>query len=304
MKWNDLTMKERSDLMSLFLKNGIGSLSDMRNIYDGEHDTEGGYTEDSLEERERIYEKYDPTGGLSIDQLFHKGNRARGEEDQYWRAYLGLDNAVPKMNPRARTSWDDEVERIKAAEGELPSEFYGTTPKMDQYLQVIADTLNTGKILRNWDEYKEKYPDLYSRKAIERMYLTGKRVLENPDRWTQVGESRRANNGKFSGQFVLKDSPENNEIAPLGMLADFGMMWSPEENAIYIHDTYDFPSFNRRVGGVPKRPREMKIRGRVSFNPKKGSYLLRDNMKNYYNGAKGIGSHTMIDRLYEEILEE
>lgn len=39
MKWNDLTMKERSDLMSLFLKNGIGSLSDMRRIYDGEHDT-------------------------------------------------------------------------------------------------------------------------------------------------------------------------------------------------------------------------------------------------------------------------
>lgn len=34
MKWNDLTMKERSDLMSLFLKHGIGSLSDMRRIYD------------------------------------------------------------------------------------------------------------------------------------------------------------------------------------------------------------------------------------------------------------------------------
>lgn len=33
MKWNDLTMKERSDLMSLFLKSGVGSLSDMRHIY-------------------------------------------------------------------------------------------------------------------------------------------------------------------------------------------------------------------------------------------------------------------------------
>lgn len=44
MKWNDLTMKERSDLMSLFLKHGIGSLSDMRRIYDGEQDTYGGGT--------------------------------------------------------------------------------------------------------------------------------------------------------------------------------------------------------------------------------------------------------------------
>ena len=32
-------MKERSDLMSLFLKHGIGSLSDMRHIYDGLQDT-------------------------------------------------------------------------------------------------------------------------------------------------------------------------------------------------------------------------------------------------------------------------
>ena len=34
MKWNDLTMKEKSDLMSLFLKAGVGSLSDMKKIYD------------------------------------------------------------------------------------------------------------------------------------------------------------------------------------------------------------------------------------------------------------------------------
>lgn len=34
MKWNDLTMRERSDLMSLFLKAGVGSLSDMKKIYE------------------------------------------------------------------------------------------------------------------------------------------------------------------------------------------------------------------------------------------------------------------------------
>lgn len=38
MKWNDLTMRERSDLMSLFLKAGVGSLSDMKHIYDGTKD--------------------------------------------------------------------------------------------------------------------------------------------------------------------------------------------------------------------------------------------------------------------------
>ena len=36
--WKDLSMKDKSDLMSLFLKQGISSLSDMRRIYDGEQD--------------------------------------------------------------------------------------------------------------------------------------------------------------------------------------------------------------------------------------------------------------------------
>ena len=41
MKWNDLTMKERSDLMSLFLKAGVGSLSDMKKIYEEYQPLEG-----------------------------------------------------------------------------------------------------------------------------------------------------------------------------------------------------------------------------------------------------------------------
>ena len=41
MKWNGLTMKERSDLMSLFLKAGVGSLSDMKRIYEEYQPLEG-----------------------------------------------------------------------------------------------------------------------------------------------------------------------------------------------------------------------------------------------------------------------
>lgn len=38
--WKNLSMKDKSDLMSLFLKQGISSLSDMRRIYDGIQDIE------------------------------------------------------------------------------------------------------------------------------------------------------------------------------------------------------------------------------------------------------------------------
>lgn len=41
--WADLSMKDKSDLMSLFLKQGISSLSDMRRIYDGTQDINNNY---------------------------------------------------------------------------------------------------------------------------------------------------------------------------------------------------------------------------------------------------------------------
>ena len=59
------------------------------------------------------------------------------------------------------------------------------------------------------------------------------------------------------------------------MLANFGMKWVPEENALYMHDTYDFPEIVHKRTEIPVRPREMKIRSRISFDPTKGSWLLR-----------------------------
>ena len=48
--WKDLSFKNRSELMSLFLKQGISSLSDMINIYDSVQDTE------QVDSRGRIYD--------------------------------------------------------------------------------------------------------------------------------------------------------------------------------------------------------------------------------------------------------
>lgn len=42
MKWGNLSLGERADLMNLFLDNGISSLKEMRHIYDGEQDTYSG----------------------------------------------------------------------------------------------------------------------------------------------------------------------------------------------------------------------------------------------------------------------
>ena len=183
----------------------------------------GGYSSKSKLIRRIRRRLFDPAGGTGpISQglyLIMGGNKSRGEENEYWKAYLGLDNAVPKMNPDAKTSWDDQIESDKISNGELPSDFYGTTPRMDLNIQAIADTLNTGKIVRDYEAYKAKYPNLPRKWEMEEMYNTGKRVLDNPNTWQQVDGDHTS----------IKKHLESstNEMSPLGMLANFGMMWKP-----------------------------------------------------------------------------
>ena len=229
---------------------------------------EGGYSDKSKWYREVRHSKLDPAGGLGIDQLFYLSNHSKGDEDQYWRAYLGLENNLPKMNPSSKTEWDDKIEAEKIANGELPSDFYGTTNNMDLYIQAMADTTTTGKIVRNYDEFKKLNPTLSPKKEIEAMYRSGKAMMDNPNKWTQVGEV------KGSAQLDIERKLNDGEEYPLGMLASFGAKWIPEENTVHIHDTYDFPWYSRVLGRIPERPKEMKIRGKVKYNPKKQAKIF------------------------------
>ena len=288
-RWSALSMLQRADLIKLYVSNGITSLDAIKKDYNefssGGPTEEGGYSKESLQHRKDTHASYDPTNRFdALSQIIVSatgGNRAKGEEDQYWRAYLGLSNNIPKMSSKAKTSWDDSIEAEKIANGELSSDFYGTTPRMDLNIQAIADTLNVGEIYRNYDKYKAQYPELPEKQKIKNIYNTGKKVLSNPNEWHQVDGDNAA----------IKEELDTttNESNPLGMLAHFGMMWNPEEEAVYVHDTYDFPKWARIFVG--NRPKEMKIRGRVSFNPKKGSKLLRNNMQEFYNYPEPISNN-------------
>ena len=49
-----------------------------------------------------------------------------------------------------------------------------------------------------------------------------------------------------------------------------------DSKTIEVHDTYDFPKFYTKLGIVPERPKEMKIRGKINFDPSKGAKIFRD----------------------------
>lgn len=229
----------------------------------------GGYTDEQLNKNYQIWKTYDPTGGLDflnyiLSQNF--GNLARGEENEYWKEYLGLNSAVPLMNSNAHTEWDKQIEAQKKQNGELASDFYGTTPRMDYNIQALADTLMLGEMVRNYEKYNQEY-NLPHIESLTKAYDQAKTILNNPNKWTQV-----------NGEIEVSNWPFNSDISesnPLGMLANFGMKWVPEENALYMHDTYDFPNKVHKMTDIPERPREMKIRSKINFDPTKGSWLLR-----------------------------
>ena len=229
----------------------------------------GGYTDEQLNKNYQIWKTYDPTGGLTIWNYAasqNAGNLARGEENEYWKEYLGLDSAVPLMNPNAYTEWDKQIEAQKTQNGELTSDFYGTTPRMDYNIQALADTLMLGKMVRNYAEYDKTY-DIPHIETITKAYEQAKNILNNPNKWTPVDGEIPIGGYRFDSK--------TSETNPLGMLSHFGMKWVPEENALYMHDTYDFPPRVHKRTDIPIRPREMKIRSRINFDPARGSWLLR-----------------------------
>ena len=102
MKWNDLTMKERSDLMSLFLKTGVGSLSDMRHIYDGLQDTEE-YSGGTLKES-------NVSAALNRDQwnnLYKQGKVGLSEIPRKYQPWIEGENSNVRREVIARGSNSD-----------------------------------------------------------------------------------------------------------------------------------------------------------------------------------------------------
>jgi hypothetical protein len=133
----------------------------------------GGYKKGTESTRARYHYKYSPAGGYGlIDGIMTMifNNKNTGEEDEYFKTFLGYNTAVPKMNPNAKTEWDDTIEQEKIQDGVPTSDFYGTTPRMDHNVQALADTLNLGKMYR----HEIDLPENKSHEYVTKMYEQAK----------------------------------------------------------------------------------------------------------------------------------
>lgn len=177
-------------------------------------------------------------------------NLATPEEEAYWKKYLGLPQDLIKPT---------DV-RINADKGDNTSEFVGMPDSMLERIAAIADTTNTGKMLRNFSQYEEKLKPT-NKLGLEKIYNFGKQLLNNPGKGQQAHET-----------LSLKTS--DNGKTGLGALQSFGMVWDKDKKVIKAYDTYDFPDYLNMF--IPKRDKTLKIRGEIKFDPVKGSKILND----------------------------
>ena len=104
----------------------------------------------------------------------------------------------------------------------------------------------------------EQNPEFYTnqrRNIVRGINALGKQVLTYPYMWHQ------ADFDAIPGFYYT--TPMRDEWNPLGMFGSAGLKWNPEEERLYIHDTYDFPWRVRALSPIEQRPREMKIRGSI-----------------------------------------
>lgn len=242
--------------------------------------SQGGYSQDQLKKNTSVHKEFNPAGGFTfLDYILGQvlsqldgqpPNNAKGEENEYWKAYLGLDNNVPRYSDQQNKTWEKETNTKE----HIDRDYYTTTPRMDQDIQALADTMNLNRIVNNYDELNKTYNFDKSRKYYEKLLKQARDVMEHPNDWRQI-------KGDLTGVRDNDDSNKVNEYNPLGMLNNFALMWNPKTSKLYMHDDYDFPQKITSFSSIPKRPIPMKIRSAINYDPNKGSIALRS--PNNYN---------------------
>ena len=236
--------------------------------------SQGGYSQDQLEKNKSVHKEFNPAGGFTfLDYILGQvlsqldgqpPNNAKGEENEYWKAYLGLDNNVPRYSNQQNKTWEKETNTNE----HIDRDYYTTTPRMDQDIQALADTMNLNRIVNNYDELNKTYNFDKSREYYEKLLKQARDVMEHPNDWRQI-------KGDLTGIRDNNDRDVVKEYNPLGMLNNFALMWNPKTSKLYMHDNYDFPQRITTLTTIPKRPIPMKIRSAINYDPNKGSIVFR-----------------------------
>lgn len=234
---------------------------------------------------EKIYNKYNPLsssgliGGLSTlyDRFFNNGKKSReypflgtSQDEAYWAKYNNVNN---KYSDRIKNT------DIRFEGDSNNDEYVGLLPEMEKHILAMVDSLHLGRLYksRHYGDSRNLYDsDINPKADLRSAYLNAKKILEdNSGKWHTVNE-------KLSPLMLFdKNIGDYNYSSGVSALQNFSIRWNKDKKRIEVKDTYDFSPFQRFLTGIPKRDKELQIRGSIPFDPLIGSKELNSSLKKY-----------------------
>lgn len=275
-KWDSLSIKDKADLMKLYIKNGINNLEEIRNHYN--KFATGGYTEEEGK-KEAVVRTPEDEKVSKLTRSYYKEVNPLAGYPGFWdavahglnvfgRRYKDTDSTAYNVTDMvADATWRKRL-GLSYDEKYLPSNEDGSVrlPR-DRELEIPVDTnllkrrINAN--LKLLDKYKKQGnstkqevvdwaigEDEAALNALRKTYKTGEPVVINE----QAYNSRSLiNNGEIS----LPGS------SPLNPLQNYTIQYNKDKDVMEYRDVYDFNGFDWAVPG-----KSYKIKGEIPLKKK------------------------------------
>ena len=267
--WTDLSMKDKSELMSLFLKQGISSLSDMRRIYDGlsniksykdwkekvkkyknidiDNDKSYDYIGFYNENPERAYEllkenpdthftdKYKtPLHATFSDESIYSNNRTKGghwvkHPNNKWE-FQHSDYTAKHLEDTNRYLQENDVNSYATYKNGVVLTPAIITDSKKRIYNGIQDTDNYQLSLDNYSKYKNSHT--FTTEDLN--------VKPAPINYNEIALRQRYAESTFN----------NEAVSPKGAVGAYGIM--PKTHKWYVDETGDEgdlkdPEYNKKI---------------------------------------------------------
>lgn len=269
-KWDSLSIKDKADLMKLYIKNGINNLEEIRSHYN--KFATGGYTEEGKKEAvvrtpedEKVskltrsyYKEVNPLAGYPgfWDAVAHGLN-------VFGRRYTDIDSTAYDVTDMvADATWRKRL-GLSYDEKYLPSNEDGSVrlPK-DRELEIPVDTNLLKRRINANLKLSEKYKnqgDSTKRKIVNWAIEEDKRGLDSLRHTYKTGEPVVINEQVYNTRSLFN----NGEISmpgssPLNPLQNYTIQYNKDKDVMEYRDVYDFNGFDWVVPGE-----SYKIKGEI-----------------------------------------
>lgn len=275
-KWESLSIKDKADLMKLYIKNGINNLEEIRSHYN--KFSTGGYTEEEGK-KEAVVRTPEDEKVSKLTRSYYKEVNPLAGYPGFWDALKHGANVILQMNYDkdstaypvtdmvADATWRKRL-GLSYDEKYLPSNEDGSVRlPLDRELEIPIDTnLLKSRINSNLKLSKKYEKEGRSRRKeiVDWAINEDQAALDSLRHTFKTGEPVVLNEQAYNSRALLKDGILSMPgSSPLNPLQNYTIQYNKDKDVMEYRDVYDFNGFDWIVPG-----KSYKIKGEIPLKKK------------------------------------